>query len=401
MVADTVALPASPRAAGCSSTASTSSTATPTTPTTRCGSSEAAFEAGADVVVLCDTNGGMLPTGVRRHRRRGARADRRPGRHPRAGRHRLRGRQHPGRGRRRAPRTCRAPPTATASGAGNANLFAVVGGLELKMGRRVLPEGCLPEMIRVAHAIAEVANMAPNTHQPYVGVSAFAHKAGLHASRDQGRPGPLQAHRPGAGRQRHAHARLRDGRAGLDRAQGQGARRATCPRDRDAVGRVVERVKELEADGCRSRPPTPRSSCWCATSWGERRRALHARVVAGHRRAARGRPGGQRGDREAARQGRADRRHRRGQRAGQRAGPGAAQRRWSGVYPQLAGLELTDYKVRILDGRHGTDAVTRVLVETGDGRREWTTVGVHANVIEASWLALADAVQYGLLGEAA
>ena len=53
--------------------------------------------------------------------------------------------------------------------------------------------------------------------------------------------------------------------------------------------------------------------------------------------------------------------------------------------------------MRILDGRHGTDAVTRVLVETGDGRREWTTVGVHANVIEASWLALADAVQYGLL----
>ena len=66
-------------------------------------------------------------------------------------------------------------------------------------------------------------------------------------------------------------------------------------------------------------------------------------------------------------------------------------------HPALAGMELTDYKVRILDGRHGTDAVTRVLVETGDGRREWTTVGVHANVIEASWLALADAVQYGLL----
>jgi 2-isopropylmalate synthase len=70
-------------------------------------------------------------------------------------------------------------------------------------------------------------------------------------------------------------------------------------------------------------------------------------------------------------------------------------------HPALAGMELTDYKVRILDGRHGTDAVTRVLVETGDGRREWTTVGVHANVIEASWLALADAVQYGLLGESA
>ena len=71
-----------------------------------------------------------------------------------------------------------------------------------------------------------------------------------------------------------------------------------------------------------------------------------------------------------------------------------------GAYPRLADFELTDYKVRILPGRHGTDAVTRVLIETSDRHREWTTVGVHANVIEASWLALADAVRYGLLNEA-
>jgi 2-isopropylmalate synthase len=70
-----------------------------------------------------------------------------------------------------------------------------------------------------------------------------------------------------------------------------------------------------------------------------------------------------------------------------------------GVYPRLADLELTDYKVRIMPGKHGTDAVTRVLIETSDHHREWTTVGVHANVIEASWLALHDAVRYGLLRE--
>jgi len=67
------------------------------------------------------------------------------------------------------------------------------------------------------------------------------------------------------------------------------------------------------------------------------------------------------------------------------------------VYPRLADLELTDYKVRIMPGKHGTDAVTRVLIETSDKQREWTTVGVHPNVIEASWLALHDAVRYGLL----
>ena len=67
------------------------------------------------------------------------------------------------------------------------------------------------------------------------------------------------------------------------------------------------------------------------------------------------------------------------------------------TYPRLAKLELSDYKVRIVPGRHGTDAVTRVLIDTTDGHREWTTVGVHGNVIEASWLALHDAVRYGLL----
>jgi 2-isopropylmalate synthase len=66
-------------------------------------------------------------------------------------------------------------------------------------------------------------------------------------------------------------------------------------------------------------------------------------------------------------------------------------------YPDLANLELLDYKVRILEGEHGTDAVTRVLVQTGDEGREWDTVGVHENVIEASWMALEDAVTYGLL----
>ena len=85
-----------------------------------------------------------------------------------------------------------------------------------------------------------------------------------------------------------------------------------------------------------------------------------------------------------------------GQRPGQRARPRAAQA-LSRPYPRLAELELTDYKVRIMPGRHGTDAVTRVLIETSDGHREWTTVGVHGNVIEASWLALHDAVRYGLL----
>ena len=67
------------------------------------------------------------------------------------------------------------------------------------------------------------------------------------------------------------------------------------------------------------------------------------------------------------------------------------------VYPELGKLELIDYRVRIVDAAHGTDAVTRVLVETSDGETSWETVGVHPNIIEASWEALIDAVTYGLL----
>jgi 2-isopropylmalate synthase len=65
-------------------------------------------------------------------------------------------------------------------------------------------------------------------------------------------------------------------------------------------------------------------------------------------------------------------------------------------YPELAEFDLADYKVRILEGSHGTGAVTRVLVETSDRSREWTTVGVHENVVEASWHALVDALTYGI-----
>jgi len=69
----------------------------------------------------------------------------------------------------------------------------------------------------------------------------------------------------------------------------------------------------------------------------------------------------------------------------------------SQIYPELVNLKLTDYKVRILEGVKGTDAVTRVLVETTNGQREWTTIGVHENVIAASWQALDDAVHFGMI----
>ena len=179
----------------------------------------AAAEAGADVIALCDTNGGMLPTELGDVVR--AVADQTQAR---LGIH---CHDDTGCGVANTLVAVEAGVThvqGTANGygerAGNANLFSVVAGLQLKRGNQVLDGDGIREMTRIAHAISEVTNVAPDTHQPYVGLSAFAHKAGLHASARPRRPDALPAHRPRRGRQRHAHARLGHGRPRLGGAQG-------------------------------------------------------------------------------------------------------------------------------------------------------------------------------------
>src|SRR4030095_1799611 len=136
---------------------------------------------GADLIALCDTNGGMMPTelGDIVHAVASA-TGARLGIHCHA---------DTGCGAATTLVAVEAGVThvqGTANGygerAGNANLFSVVAGLQLKKGRQVVPDAGLVEMARIAHQISEVTNVAPDTHQPYVGLSAFAHKAGLHAS---------------------------------------------------------------------------------------------------------------------------------------------------------------------------------------------------------------------------
>ncbi len=141
-----------------------------------------AAESGAEVIALCDTNGGMLPSMVaevvarRRHDDRGdgsaSTATTTPDAPSRT----------PWPRSTRARPTCRAPSTGTASAPGNADLLTVVANLQLKKGLPLLEPHRLQESTRIAHAIAEVTNIAPYSRQPYVGSSAFAHKAGLHAS---------------------------------------------------------------------------------------------------------------------------------------------------------------------------------------------------------------------------
>ena len=178
----------------------------------------AATEAGADVAVMCDTNGGMLPHRLAEVVHEVAATGLRVGIHAhddsacavanslaavQAGASHVQG-------------------TANGYGerCGNADLFSVVAALETKMGRAVLPSGRLAELGRVAHAVAELANITPDAHQPWVGSSAFAHKAGLHVSAVKADPDLYQHGRPGRGRQRHAPAGQRAGGSGHHRAQG-------------------------------------------------------------------------------------------------------------------------------------------------------------------------------------
>ena len=284
--------------------------------------------------------------------------------------------------------------------AGNANLFSVVAGLQLKKGSVVLEGDGIREMARIAHAISEVTNVTPDTHQPYVGFSAFAHKAGLHASAIRVDPMLYQHIDPAlvgndmrmlvsdmAGR---ASVELKGRELGFDLSD-----------NKEVIGRVTDKVKELEARGysfeaadASLRAAAPRRA------GGRAQAALHRRVLAGDRRAARG------FRREAVTSEATVRLVAKGERViavGEGNGPVNALDRalrsaLEQTFPELATLQLTDFKVRILEGTSGTGAITRVLVESGDGTGDtWSTVGVDENVISASWHALEEAVSYGLL----
>ncbi len=355
----------------------------------------AAVEAGAEVVALCDTNGGMLPVevadvvaavsaasaaplGIHCHNDTGcavanslAAVD--------AGVVQIQGTLN-GYGER----------------TGNADLLAVVANLELKLGRQVLPAGKLAEATRIAHAVSEVTNVPPYSRQPYVGASAFAHKAGLHASAIKVDPDLYQHADPTtvgndmrmlvsdmAGR---ASIELKGRELGYDLAG-----------DRDLVTRITDRVKSLEAAGytfeaadasfellVREEADGDRPAYFDVESWrvitesrpgypalSEATVKLHA---GGVRQVATGEGNGP-----------------------VNALDHALRAALLPVYPELDKLQLVDYKVRILDASHGTDAITRVLIETANSGSPWTTVGIGANIVEASWHALCDGLVYGLL----
>ena len=354
----------------------------------------AAAEAGAECVVLCDTNGGALPDRVEAVVRQvvGRLDGTQVGVHVhndtdcavanslvavRAGADHVQGTVN-GIGER----------------CGNANLMSIIPNLKLKLGLDVVGDDDLGRLAHVAHAIAEVMNLTPDPHAPYVGHAAFAHKAGLHVSALAKRDDLYQHVEPErvgnalrllvselAGRSTIV---LKGKDFGLDLSG-----------DHEAVNRVLDRIKDLEHAGYSFEAADASFELLVRSEMGHDDQAFTLesfRTIVEHR-----------DDGRVVAEATIKLSVGSTRLIGTGEGNGpvdaldqAFRAAVNGRFPELAKLHLADYKARILDSDSGTAATTRVLIRSSDGEQEWDTVGVSANVIEASWLAMADAYAHGL-----
>ena len=346
----------------------------------------AADEAGAEALVLCDTNGGILPADVGAVVAELARPTSAPDRGPRPRRHRLRGRQHPGR---RAAGATHVQGCINGYGerTGNADLSAAIPNLALKMGIRTIPAGRLERLTPVVPPHRRARQHRPQSPAALRGSVRVRPQGGTAHQRDRPATRRLRAHLPdtvGNGT-RFVVSEL----AGRPRSRSRP--RSSGSSSTRVLGRVVDTLKALEHAGYHFEVADGSLELLLRAGrrgWEPRFFTLESfRVITDS--AADGDPRRHRptvtteatvkvhigGD--------ADRRHRRGQRPGERPRRGAAPGHRA-AYPALAGVHLTDYRVRVLDTGRGTGAVTRVLVDTERRRGDWSTIGVSENIIEAS-----------------
>jgi len=276
---------------------------------------------------------------------------------------------------------------------GNANLCTAIPDLEIKMGYQCLPEGNLQDLYDISHFVAEVANLAPDDHMPFVGQSAFAHKGGIHVAAMRRNGNSYQHIDPTlVGNQMRTVVSELSGRGNLfSKAE----ELKLDVQNGEVVTRVLEEIKVLEARGFSF----------------EAAEASVALML--HRHRSNYEPLFNLIDYSSTVE------HRRGRGVFAEAtvkvmvdgellhtvaegnGPvnaldAALRKALLPVYPQLSSFQLADYKVRILDSGSGTAATTRVLIDTQNHHKRWSTVGASPNIIEASWLALVDSIEYGL-----
>jgi 2-isopropylmalate synthase len=347
---------------------------------------EAALRGGAETVVLCDTNGGTLPwrvearvkevvelfggvVGIHAHDDIGCGVANSLAA-VRAGARHVQGTLN-GYGER----------------CGNANLTTIIPSLELKLGLRCVRPGGLPDLGRVARVVAETANLAFDEHAPYVGRSAFAHKGGVHVSAIRRVPRSYEHIDPSlvGNRTRFVVSEL-SGRSNVRAiAEAHDVEVAAA-----IEASVLEGVKAREAIGFAFESAEASVALMMqreAPGYAAPFELVDYKVLVGKDLA------------DAAVKVRV-----RGQlvhTAAEGNGPvgaldAALRKALVTAYPEVARIHLEDYKVRIIDGREGTSATTRVLIDHGNGSERWTTVGASPSILEASLVALVDGIEHGL-----
>jgi 2-isopropylmalate synthase len=353
-----------------------------------------AREAGAELVCLCDTNGSTLPPTVERvvaevARRLGAPL----GVHCHND----------------ADCAVANSLVAVAAGAvqvqgtvngygercGNANLTSIIPGLKLKMGLPVVTDEQLERLAETAHFVAEVVNVTPWAHQPYVGRSAFTHKGGLHVAAVEVSPQTFEHIDPArvGNEQRVLISELSGKGAVLRKAHELGFELAA---DDERVGRILRRLKQKEHEGFHYEAADASFDLFLQDQLGGHRplfRLESFRVIVEKREdgavATEATVKVHVGDERIIATGEGN-------------GPvnaldNALRQAIVRKYPHLGDIDLVNYKVRILDENKGTGAVTRVLLDASDGESTWGSIGVSENIIEASWQALVDSIEYGML----
>jgi len=276
---------------------------------------------------------------------------------------------------------------------GNANLSTIIPNLELKLGYRAVPKGKLAGLADVSHLVSEIANLLPDEHMAYVGKSAFAHKGGIHVAAMRRNADSYQHIDPAlVGNHMRVVVSELSGRGNLlSKAEEFGLETL----DPSSMAAVLVEIKELEAKGfsfeaaeasvammiLRHSPvynPAFKLIDYMVTVENRDQRGMLAEATVKIA-----------VDDEVLHT------------AADGNGPvnaldAALRKALAPIYPAIHGFQLVDYKVRILNGNDGTGAATRVLIDTRNGHRRWSTVGASTNIIEASWHALADSIEYGL-----
>jgi len=277
---------------------------------------------------------------------------------------------------------------------GNANLCSIIPDLELKMGINALPKGQLAHLFDISHYVAEIANLAPDEHLAYVGRAAFAHKGGIHVAAMRRTSQSYQHIEPElVGNHMEVVVSELSGKGNLvSKAEEFGI---NLERDGQA-GEVLQTVKELESKGFSFE--AAEASVMMLFKRSEKGYKAPFELIDFATQVEHRRLRGIFSEATVKVQVGEEIVHT----AAEGNGPVnsldlALRKALRAHYPAIDSFHLSDYKVRILDGKSGTSAMTRVLIETQNDSEIWNTVGAGTNVIEASWLALVDSVEYGLM----